>query len=198
MIEASSPPYRQSMRALPPNDGSRLPVTVSGPVRGGVVIMIAQAPHGAQYCDIVRERLHVAMFKTVVIPAHTRLTTKSVIGFLDQLKIAGGLLVADGVSGELAWDLVATARERFTGLVAIDSGHARVPNVKGVIRDRDCPAVQVDTTVLFSTKAARDVAHASRRHVHAEFRLVEVAGPRRSRHFTAQLATEIVVRALSR
>jgi len=198
VIDASLPTYRQSIWVLTAIDGSQVPVTVSGPVKGRVVIMFEQAPQGAHYYDIVRERLHVAMFRTVVIPAHARLTPKSVIGFLDQLKIAGGLLVADGAIGELAWNLAATFRERFTGLVAIDSGHPRVPNVDGVIRDRDCPAVDLDTTLLVGTRAAHTVACASRRYVHAEFRLVELAGTRKSRHFTVQLATEIVVRALSR
>ena len=73
-----------------------------------------------------------------------------------------------------------------------------LPGVDGVIRDDDCPAVEVDTTILVSSRSAHAVARASRRHVHADFRLVELAGPRNSRHFTAQLATEIVVRALSR
>ncbi len=198
MINASLPTDCQSIRVLTAIDGSQVPVTVSGPVKGRVVIIFEQAPCNGQYYDIVRERLHVAAFRTVVIPAHPGLTSKSIVGFLNQLKIAGGLLVADAAIGELAWDLAATFRDRFTGLVVIDSGHPRVPDVHGVIRDKDCPAVELDTTVLVSTRAAQTVARASRRYVHADFRLVELAGPRKSRHFTAQLATEIVVRALSR
>ena len=198
MIDASLPTYRQSMRAVTTIDGSPVPVTVSGPSTGRVVIMFEETPRSTESYDIVRERLHVAMLRTVVIPTQIRLTSKSVIGFLDQLEIAGGLLVAEAAGGELAWNLAATFSERFTGLVAIDSGHPRVPNVEDVIGDKDCPAVEVDTTVLVSTSAAHAVARASKRYVHAEFRLVELAGPRKSRHFTVQLATEIVVRALSR
>ncbi len=59
------------------------------------------------------------------------------------------------------------------------------------------PAVVVDTTVLVEGRSAHGVARASRRHVHADFRLVDLAGPPSSQHFTAQLATEIVMRALS-
>jgi hypothetical protein len=83
-------------------------------------------------------------------------------------------------------------------LVTIDVGHPRVPDTDGVIRDPDCPAVQVDTTALVSTPAAHAIARASRRYVHGDFRLVELAGRRRSRHFTAQLAAEIIVRSFWR
>jgi pimeloyl-ACP methyl ester carboxylesterase len=198
MIDASLPTYRRSIRPMTAIDGSAMPVTLSGPVEGRVVIMLEATPPGTDSYDTIRERLHVAMFRTVVIRADKRLTAKSVVGLLDQLKIAGGLLVGDGVGGELAWKLAAAYRERFTGLVVVDCGHPRVPTMTGVIHDKDCPAVELDTTVLVSTRAAHFVAYASRRHVHAEFRLVELAGPRSSRHFTAQLATEIVVRALAR
>ena len=198
MIDASPPTYRPSIRPVTAIDGSDVPVTLSGPAKGRVVIMLEQSLCGADYYDVVRERLHVAMFRTMVIPVHQRLTSKSVIAMLDQLKVGGGLLVGDGVGGELAWNLAAAHRERVTGLVAIDCGHPRVPGPDGVILEKVCPAVEVDTTVLVSTPRAHAVARASRRFVHAEFRLVELAGPRKSRHFAAQLATEIVVRALSR
>jgi pimeloyl-ACP methyl ester carboxylesterase len=197
MIDASLDTYRQSIPPITAIDGSQVPVTLSGPVKGRVVIMFEEAPHRTEHYGILRGRLHVAMFRTVVISADKRLSSKSAIGILDQLEVAGGLLVGDGAGGELAWNLAAAYRERFTGLVAIDCGHPRVPDLDGVIRDKDCPAVEVDTTVLASTRAAHAVARASRRFVHGEFRLVELAGPRRSRHFAAQLATEIVVRAIS-
>ncbi len=87
--------------------------------------------------------------------------------------------------------------ERFTGLVVVDGGHPRVADVESVVRDEDCPHVQVDTTALASTPAARTVAQASRRYVQGDFRLVELAGWRGSRHFTVQLATEIVLRSHS-
>ena len=199
MIDAPPPiTHSGSIHSVAAIDGGQVPVTLSGPVTGRVVIMLEEPAGGAQHYEVIRERLHVAMFRTVVIPATKQLTSKSIIGILDQLKVASGLLVGDGAGGELAWHLAAGYRERFTGLVAIDCGHPRVPDLDGVIRDKDCPAVEVDTTVLVGTRAAHAVAHASRRFVHAEFRMVELAGRRTSRYFAAQLGNEIVVRALSR
>jgi pimeloyl-ACP methyl ester carboxylesterase len=198
MINASIPTYRQSMRYIDAIDSFQVPVTLSGPENGRVVIMIDETPQKTDAYDIIRQRLHLAMFRTVVIPAHATLSPKSVADMLDQLKVAGGLLVGDGTGGELAWRLAATQRERFTGLVVIDVGHPRVPDNGGVIRDEHCPAIEVDTTALVSTRTAQAIAQASRRYVHGEFRLVELAGPRKSRHFTAQLAAEIVLRSFSR
>jgi pimeloyl-ACP methyl ester carboxylesterase len=173
-------------------------VTLSGPALGRTIIMLEEPTRNPVAQDVLRERLQVAMFHIVAIPIADGLSAKSVVGFLDQLQIASGLLVGDGAGAELAWDLAATHRERFTGLVAIDRGHPSVPNADGVIRDEGCPAVEVDTTILAQGSSAHAVARASRRHVHADFRLVDLAGPRNSQHFTAQLATEIVMRALSR
>lgn len=182
-------------------DGFRVPVRLSGPdgaANGRVVVMLDETPGGHDAYDAVRGRLHVAMFRTLRIPAHPQLSPKSVIGILDQFDVGSALLVGDRSGGELAWRLAASQRGRFTGLVVIDCGHPRVPDVDGVVRDEDCGPVEVDTTALVGSRAADAVARASRRYVHGEFRLVDLAGPRDSRHFTAQLAAEIVVRALSR
>lgn len=197
MIEAP-PTYRKSIRYVTAIDGTTTEVTLSGPVSDRTVILIDKPTDPSAACDTLRERLHVARFRTVAIPAYSGLTAKSIVGFLDQLRIAGGLLVGDSAGAELAWDLAATYRERFTGLLVIDCGHPAVPGVEGSIRDRTCPAVDVDTTIMASSRFAYAVASASRRHVHGDFRMVELSGPRGSRHFIAQLATEIVVRALSR
>jgi pimeloyl-ACP methyl ester carboxylesterase len=198
MINTSIPAHRESMRYIDAIEGCQVPVTLSGPEDGRIVIMIDETPQKTDAYDIVRQRLHLAMFRTVLIPAHATLSPKSVVDMLDQLKVAGGLLVGDGTGGDLAWRLAATQRERFTGLVVIDVGHPRVPDNGGKIPDEHCPAVDVDTTVLVSTRSAQTIAQASRRYVHGEFRLAELAGPRKSRHFTAQLAAEIVLRSFSR
>ncbi|NTY60804.1 alpha/beta hydrolase [Mycolicibacterium sphagni] len=197
MIEAP-PTHHGSQRPVAAIDGTTVWVTLSGPVGGRTIIMLEDSDRNSTAQDGVRERLQVAMFRTVSVPVHDGLSAKSIIGVLDQLRITGGLLVGDGAGAELAWDLAAGHRGRFTGLVAIDCGHPGVPNADGVIREKDCPAVEVDTTILVGGRSAHAVARASRRHVHGDFRLVDVAGPRNSRHFTAQLATEIVMRALSR
>lgn len=198
MIDAAQPAHRPSMHHIDAGDGVAVPVTVSGPHKGRTIIMFEATSHVVDTYDAVRKRLHVAMFRTVVISARNGLTPKAVIAVLDQFKVVGGLLVADGFCGDLAWDLAAAHGACFTGLVVIDSGHPAVPNADGHIRDIHCPAVEVDTTVLVSGRASQAVAHASRRMVHGDFRLTELAGPRKSRHFTTQLAAEIVVRALSR
>ncbi|GAA2798703.1 alpha/beta hydrolase [Mycolicibacterium pallens] len=178
-------------------DGAMVSVTLSGPPLGRTIIMLEEPARNPVAQDALRERLQVAMFRIVTVPIVDGLNAKSIIGFLDDLRITSGLLVGDGAGAELAWDLAAAHRERFTGLVVIDRGHPRVPDSDGIVRDGDCPAVVVDTTVLVEGRSAHGVARASRRHVHADFRLVDLAGPPSSQHFTAQLATEIVMRALS-
>jgi pimeloyl-ACP methyl ester carboxylesterase len=198
MSHASISTHRHSVHYIDAIEGFQVPVTVCGPDNGRIVVMLDETTQESDAYDIVRERLHLAMFRTIVIPTDGSLSSKSAIDILDRLKVPGGVLVGDGAGGELAWLLAATQRERFTGLVAVDVGHPRVPDKSGVIRDEHCATVEVDTTVLASTRAAQTVARASRHYVHGEFRLAELAGPRKSRHFTAQLAAEIVLRSFSR
>lgn len=199
MTDVLPPRHQCVTRYVDVIDGSaQLPVMLAGPHRGRPVIMFDDPSQTTSPYDAVRERLHVATFRTVVIPAYNGLTPKSVITVLDQLQVPGGLLVGDCAGGDLAWGTAAAHGPRFTGLVVIDSGHPSVADPAGRVRDTQCPAVELDTTMLVSSRAAQTVARASRRMVRGDFRLVEAAGPRRSRHFTTHLATEIVVRALSR
>ena len=144
--------------------------------------------------DAVCQRLHTASLRTVVIGPDPRLTAKAVVGILDSLDIRWALLVGDRVGGELAWELAATRLDRFTGLVVVDRGHPRVADQTGVIRDEDCPPVEINTTALVSTPAARAVAKASQRYVYGDFRLVDLLGRRNAQESTAQLAAEIVMR----
>jgi len=60
-----------------------------------------------------------------------RLTTKSAVGILDALEVAGVVLVGDRFGAELGWKLAATHPERFTGLVVIDCGHPGMADVNG-------------------------------------------------------------------
>ena len=140
------------------------------------------------------QRLHTASLRTVVIAPDPRLTAKSVVGVLDALDVRWALLVGDRVGGELAWELAATRLDRFIGLVVIDRGHPRVADLTGAIRDEQCPPVEMNTTALVSTPAARAVAKASQRYVYGDFRLVELLGRRNAQESTAQLAAEIVMR----
>jgi pimeloyl-ACP methyl ester carboxylesterase len=120
---------------------------------------------------------------------------KTVVGILDELDIGWALLVGDRLGAELAWELAATRLDRFIGLVAIDRGHPRVADLAGVIRNENCPPVELNTTALVSTNAAGTVARASQRFVYGDYRIVELLGRRSDVDSTAQLAAEIVMRS---
>ena len=175
-------------------DGFPATVDVSGPDKGSVVVLLGAAHQGPSAYDAVCQRLHTASLRTVVIGPDPRLSPKAVVGILDALKVRWALLVGDRVGGELAWELAATRLDRFIGLVVIDRGHPCVADQAGVIRDGDCPPVEVNTTALVSTPSARNVAKASQRYVYGDFRLVELLGRRNAHESTAQLAAEIVLR----
>jgi pimeloyl-ACP methyl ester carboxylesterase len=114
---------------------------------------------------------------------------------LDTLEVPWAVLVGDRFGAELAWEAAAARPDRFTGLVVIDRGHPRVPDPQGVIRDPDCPPVEMNTTALVATPATRAMVRASQRFVYGDFRLVESAGRRSAAESTAQLAAEIVLRS---
>jgi len=141
----------------------------------------------------VCERLHTASIRTVVIGLDRRLTPKSVVGILDAVGITWAVVVGDRAGGELAWELAATKLGRFVGLVVIDRGHPRVAGPNDEVLDEHCPPVEIGTTVLVSSPAARAVARASQRFVYAEYRVVDL-GRRSVQESTAQLAAEIVLR----
>ncbi len=176
-------------------DGFPIPVNVAGPEVGPVVVVLAAARLPLAAYDPLCRRLHTATLRTVVIGADPRLTAKSVIGILDSLGIQCGVVVGDRTGGENAWELAAARPDRFTGLVSVDCGHPRTPDLSGVIRDERCPPVEINTTVLVNSRAAAAVAQASQRFVYGECRMVVVSGRRTAQEFTAQLAMEIVLRA---
>lgn len=178
-------------------DGFPVPVDVAGPEKGSTVVLLGAAQHAPAAYDAVCQRLHTASLRTVVIATDPRLTAKSVIGILDALNVRWALLVGDRVGAELAWELAATRLDRFIGLVVIDRGHPRVADLTGVIRDEDCPPVEMNTTALVSTAASKAVAKASQRYVYGDFRLVDLLGRRNAQESTAQLAAEIVLRTSS-
>ena len=176
-------------------DGFPVAVSATGPENGSVVAVLGAAHHAPAAYDPVCQRLHTASLRTIVIAPDPRLTAKSVLGILDAMEVQWSLLVGDRVGGELAWELAATRLDRLTGLVVIDRGHPRVADQTGVIRDEHCPPVEMNTTAMVSTPAARAVARASQRYVYGHFRLVELLGRRNAQESTAQLAAEIVIRA---
>ncbi len=175
-------------------DGFGVSVDVAGPEKGSVVVVLGAAHHAPAAYEPVCQRLHTASLRTVVIAPDPRLTAKSVIGILDALDVKWALLVGDRVGGELAWELAATRLDRFIGLVVIDRGHPRVADPAGVVRDDNCPPVEMNTTALVSTSAARAVAKASQRFVYGDYRMVDLLGRRNAQESTAQLAAEIVMR----
>ncbi|MCV7300276.1 alpha/beta hydrolase [Mycobacterium barrassiae] len=175
-------------------DGIGIPVDVAGPDKGSFVVVLGAANSPPAAYDAVCQRLHTASLRTIVIAPDPRLTAKSVIGILDALDVKWALLVGDRLGGELAWELAATRLDRFIGLVVIDRGHPRVADQAGVVRDNDCPPVEMNTTALVSTAAARAVAKASQRYVYGDYRMVELLGRRNAQESTAQLAAEIVMR----
>src|ERR1700749_1517958 len=175
-------------------DGFPIQVSDTGPDKGSVVVLLGAAQRAPAAYDAVCDRLHTASLRTIVIGPDPRLTPKSVVGILDVLDIDWGVRVGDRVGGELAWELAATRLDRFIGLVVIDRGHPRVADLTGVIRDEHCPPVEMNTTALVSTPAARTVAKASHRYVYGDFRLVALLGRRKPQESTAQLPAEIVMR----
>ncbi|HYB80148.1 MAG TPA: alpha/beta hydrolase [Mycobacterium sp.] len=174
-------------------DGFPVPVAVAGPEKGIVVLILGDDKRAPVAYDAVCERLHTASLRTVVIGLDQRLTPKSVVGILDALGIGWAVVVGDRAGGDLAWELAATRLGRFVGLVAIDRGHPRVAGTNGVVLDEHCPPVEIGTTVLVSSAAARAVARDSQRFVYAEYRVVDL-GRRPVQESTAQLAAEIVLR----
>ncbi len=175
-------------------EGFSVPVDVSGPDKGAVVVVLGAGHQPAAAYDAVCQRLHTASLRTVVVPPDPRLTAKSVVAILDALGVKWALLVGDRVGGELAWELAATRLDRFIGLVVIDRGHPRVADAAGVIRDEHFPPVEMNTTAWVSTPAARAVAKASQRYVYGDYRMVDLLGRRNAAESTAQLAAEIVMR----
>lgn len=177
-------------------DGFPVPVVVGGPENGVVVVILGDQDRVPAAYDAVCERLHTASLRTVVVGFDPRLTPKSVIGILDGLGIGWAVVMGDRAGGELAWELTATRLGRFVGLVVIDRGHPRAGNHEGPSTDGHCPPVEIGTTVLVSSPAARAVAQASQRFVYADYRVVHL-GRRTVQESTAQLAAEIILRTSS-
>ncbi len=175
--------------------GIAVPVGVAGPDRGANVVLLAAAAHPVAAYDPLCARLHIAATRTIVIGADPRLDDKGVIDILDNLNVPSGVLVGDRSGAELAWTAAANSPARFTGLVVIDRGHPRVPDPSGVVRDAECPPVEINTTALVNTPATRAMAKASQRFVYSDFRLVQFSGRRNVEIATAQLAAEIVLRS---
>jgi pimeloyl-ACP methyl ester carboxylesterase len=176
-------------------DGFPVPVSVTGPDKGPFVVVLGAAQQAPAAYDTLCQRLHIASVRTVVIGADPRLHPKAVVAVLDTLEVPWAILVGDRFGGDLAWEAAAMRPDRFTGLVVVDRGHPRVADPHGVIRDPDCPPVEMNTTALVTNPAARAMAKASQRYVYGDYRLVDFAARRNAAEATAQLAAEVVLRS---
>jgi pimeloyl-ACP methyl ester carboxylesterase len=176
-------------------DGFGVPVSVAGPDRGANVVLLGAAQHPLGAYEPLCKRLHIAATRTIVIGADPRLDPKDIVDIMDNLNVPSGVLVGDRSGAELAWQAAAASPARFTGLVVIDRGHPRVPDPNGVVRDAECPPVEINTTALVNTPATRAMAKASQRFVYSDFRLVQFGARRDVEVATAQLAAEIVLRS---
>jgi pimeloyl-ACP methyl ester carboxylesterase len=170
-------------------DGITVPVSVSGPDNAPVVVLLGDAGHSVAAYDAVCARLHIASLRTVVIGADDRLSVPTVLGVLDKLQVRWAVVVGDRSGAGLAWELAARRLDRVTGLVVVDRGHPRVVDPAA-----DCPAVEVNTTVLVSNATARTAARGSQRYVYGDCRVVDMPARRNAAESTAQLAGEIVLR----
>ena len=175
-------------------DGFPVPVSVSGPEKGPCVVLLSAAQHAPAAYDTLCARLHTASLRTVAIGADPRLHPKAVLAILDNLEVQWAVVAGDRFGAELAWELAAARPDRFVGLVVIDRGHPRVPDPSGVIKDPECPPVEINTTALVTSPATRAVARASQRFVYSDYRMVEFNARRNAAEATAQLAAEIVLR----
>lgn len=178
-------------------DGVGVPVVVSGPDRGFHVVLIGAPQNPSASYDELCERLHTAAVRTIFIGADPRMHTKAIISILDALEVPSGVLVGDRFGAELAWELAAARPDRFTGLVVVDRAHPGVADPDGVVRDPECPPVEVNTTAMVTNPVARGMARAGQRFVYGDYRLVECNTRRSTEVATAQLAAEIVLRTSS-
>ncbi|MFT4087267.1 MAG: alpha/beta hydrolase [Gordonia sp. (in: high G+C Gram-positive bacteria)] len=121
------------------HDGLTFEVTTSGPPRGQWVVMLHGFPVDSRCWKAVLPRVHDAGLRTVTInqrgyspgarPAEVDAYSLDklvgdVVAIIDHLNIAYSMIVGHDWGGIVAWQLAARHPERFTGLVAISTGHA--------------------------------------------------------------------------
>nr|WP_199832612.1 alpha/beta hydrolase [Gordonia iterans] len=120
------------------HDGLTFDVHRSGPSRGPWVVLLHGFPVNSMCWDKVLPRVHDAGLRTLTVDQRgyspgarppevddyrlDRLTD-DVLGVLGHLNIAYSMLVGHDWGGVVAWQLAAKHPERFTGLVAVSTGH---------------------------------------------------------------------------
>ena len=120
------------------HDGLSFDVALSGPARGPWVVLLHGFPVDSRCFDDVVPRLHEAGLRTLTIDQRgyspgarpeavedyrlDRLVD-DVLGILGHLNIAYSMIVGHDWGGIVAWHLAAKHPDRFTGLVAVSTGH---------------------------------------------------------------------------
>lgn len=131
-------------------------------------------------------------------------THEDVAAALDELGLHWVNLVGIGSATGSVWQTAARHFGRVSSLVVLDGGHPAVADADGGVQDQGCPAVDVATTLVMTSSAARTHAYASGRHVYSDFRVVEPAGGSSAggddpdawgEALAAGLATEIILRS---
>ncbi|WFN94419.1 alpha/beta fold hydrolase [Gordonia sihwensis] len=120
------------------HDGLTFDVEESGPARGPWVVLLHGFPVNSRCYDDVVPRVHEAGLRTLRIDQRGyspgarpeevdayRLDTLvgDVIGILNHLNISYSMVVGHDWGGIVAWHLAAKHPDRFTGLVAVSTGH---------------------------------------------------------------------------
>lgn len=170
-------------------------VRIDGPASKHTVLLLPGAGDGSDVYDAVCDRLHNSDLRTIVPEDITGLDDAAVMTLLDEAKVGWVNLVGSREGADLAWRLAARQFGRFASLVVVDRGHPAVPDSKGVVRESDCPPVELPTTVMVGGPERRAEADASGRFVYSDFRVVQLDGIANvPASAPAELATEIVLR----
>ncbi|KAA0023267.1 alpha/beta hydrolase [Antrihabitans cavernicola] len=173
-------------------------VRVDGPESRHAVLLLPGVGDPADVYDDVCTRLHNSDLRTYAVESVDGLGEGSLLGLLDELKLAWVNLVGSREGADLAWLLAARTFGRFASLVVADSGHPAVVGSRGAKVVSDCPAVELPTTLMIGKSTTRACADESGRRVFADFRVVELDGidnvPAQAGH---EMATEIVLRTSS-
>ena len=120
------------------HDGLIFDVEQSGPARGPWVVLLHGFPVNSQCFDAVIPRVHEAGLRTLRIDQRgyspgarpdgveeyrLEKLVSDVLGILTHLNISYSMLVGHDWGGIVAWHLAAKHPDRFTGLVAVSTGH---------------------------------------------------------------------------
>ncbi|WP_027496723.1 MULTISPECIES: alpha/beta fold hydrolase [Nocardiaceae] len=175
--------------------GGSVSVRVAGPDSRHAVLLLPDIGDSVDGYDSVSERLHNSDLKTVAVEDIDGVGDDAVLALLDELKLSWVHLVGSGAGAESAWRLAAKTFGRFASLIAVDRCHPAIADHRGIVRDADCPAIELPTTLVIGNSEMRPSADNSGRFVYSDFRVVALDGVEHvAADAPAALATEIVLR----